>query len=140
MTNQPLPPRVDLTKPTAWFVRRIMFVLIPISVVAFIIGVIGIIMGITPETGPRVLPFLFVGVIGAAAVRVAWTISTIRGKREAQAGYTTLNGEYRDYPQVDPRTGLVIRRAGAPLLSAAAAKVAIADVRARDEAAGEPRP
>ena len=38
-------------------------------------------------------------------------------RREVRAGYTTLDDRYRDLPQLDPRTGAVVRLAGAAYLA-----------------------
>ncbi len=40
-------------------------------------------------------------------------------QRERRAGYTTLRLKYQEFDQVDSRTGIVVRPAGAPFLSRA---------------------
>jgi hypothetical protein len=51
--------------------------------------------------------FTMVATLGAW-VLVSW--------REARAGYTTLRNQWRHLPQLDPRSGRIVREAGAPYL------------------------
>jgi hypothetical protein len=51
-------------------------------------------------------------VTGATAAAYGLSI-----RRESRLGYTSLEGRMRHLPQVDPRTAVVIRRAGAPFVT-----------------------
>lgn len=57
-----------------------------------------------------ILTFAIFGAGGAATV-LEFTYLRMR-KREVAAGYTTISGFGADVIRIDPRTGLIIRRAG----------------------------
>jgi hypothetical protein len=56
------------------------------------------------------------GVVLACAGFLLLMASRLKGRRETARGYTTTVGLYRQFRQVDPRSGIVIRRAGDPFL------------------------
>jgi len=71
-------------------------------------------IGATAETVPLWLYVIFaLAVLTFLAVWFTYFAAMIKAIREAKAGYTTTGGMYPELPQLDSKTGDVIREAGA---------------------------
>ena len=83
-----------------------------------------------------------VGAVAAVATVVALVVHTwfyVRKAQELRAGYTTGRGMAQEFPQVDPDSGFVIRRAGAPFLSREEWLAACAEARTKAGITGRER-
>jgi hypothetical protein len=69
-------------------------------------------LGVTADTVPWWL-YAMAGVVVVSYVVVAFTLiaTLLKVIRESKAGYTTTGGYYPDLPQIDFRTGEVLRKA-----------------------------
>ena len=73
----------------------------------------------TAETVPPWLYVLIVLTLATFAVSMfVMFAGLIKAIREAKAGYTTTGGGYPELPQLDSKTGSVLREAGPPAKSA----------------------
>ena len=71
--------------------------------------------GATAETVPPWLYVLIALTLATYAVLMFILFAgLIKAIREAKAGYTTTGGGYPELPQLDPKTGNVLREAGPP--------------------------
>ena len=71
--------------------------------------------GATAETVPPWLYVLIALTLAAFAVSMFILFAgLIKAIREAKAGYTTTGGGYPELPQLDSKTGNVLREAGPP--------------------------
>lgn len=108
--------RIVLTQWTAWR-------WVNITIVAIYVGApLAIVMGLTSVItqswiGNPFVAFLATATGLAVATSAFSTLMMFRclGK-EAAAGYTTANGNYLQYDEVDGPTGLVVRGAGEPAI------------------------
>jgi len=69
-------------------------------------------LGVTADTVPRWL-YAMAGLVVVSYVLVAFTLiaTLLKAIRESKAGYTTRSGYYPELPQIDSRTGEVLRKA-----------------------------
>ena len=94
---------------------RMMLRVAGITDVAFLVLMLG--AGITAlvvgdEDVLRVTMWVLLGGFVAVASVWGWFAVVVRG--EGARGYTTLDRRLRHLPQLDPRTGRLVRRAGDP--------------------------
>jgi len=106
----PVRTRWTVVAPTAQSVLRVAVVTGMVMVVAVLVflGVTGNWRASVPTV---VIPGFFVVALMSYVLRYV-------SRLEARRGYTTLNGTFAFADQVDPKTGVVIRRAGEAMLSA----------------------
>ncbi len=82
-----------------------------------------------PEARAILIAALALPLMGALIVSSQARMAELRARRlERAAGYTTEFGQGRDLWQLEPRTGVVLRRPGEPLIT-------LAEARRRSEAA-----
>ena len=69
--------------------------------------------GATAETVPPWLYVVFaLAILNAAIVTFVVFAGLLKAIKESKAGYTTTGGAYPDLPQLDSKTGEVLREAG----------------------------
>ena len=84
----------------------VMFLLTTVAAVAYFGS------GVTADTVPWWL-YAIAGLVVVSYGLVVFTLITtlLKAIRESKAGYTTTSGYYRELPQLDSRTGKVLRKA-----------------------------
>ena len=84
---------------------------------AFVLAVVSVLLPpTTVSTTLRIVAFSTTCVC-AVAYMLAILLLRLQREREIQTGYTTLRKGFPDLDMVDPRTGVVLRRAGDPDLT-----------------------
>lgn len=94
--------------------------LAPLSKVVMVLSLIDlavyVVTGATAETVPPWMYALFAVTITIFFVVILLMFAGLeKGHREANAGYTTTGGKYPEVPQLDSRTGKVVREIGQAL-------------------------
>lgn len=100
--------------PSAESVRRVALACALTCLGCLVGGGIAVVVGANEEVlgWAALLMVLSALAMGASAAGFGLSI-----RRESRLGYTSLEGRMRHLPQVDPRTAVVIRRAGAPFVT-----------------------
>jgi hypothetical protein len=84
----------------------------------FFAGAAYFVSGTTAETAELWMYILLA--LPVVMLLIAWgfaVVAVVKGEREQKAGYTTTGGAYPHVPQVDSKTGEVLREVGQPLIS-----------------------
>jgi len=105
------------------------------SLVVFLSGMPFILLALLIP--PAWLPLLMVGLglleVGVIALLVELALLPRQRSLEMQSGYTTLRGHLRDVDMVDHRTGILLRKAGEPLLTTDEYAARLASIREPEE-------
>lgn len=102
-------------RPTAWGLTR--FTATPVMFVVSLILIIPVMAVIFTGNIHVLPPVAAVAIIGQLGFYAVLFLAYRANKREAAAGYTTLNRAHLNREQRHPRTGRVLRAAGAPPLT-----------------------
>lgn len=77
-------------------------------------------------------PFIFFAFLSMLGI----AYNAVQDRREIRAGYTTAVGVHRDFNQIEPVTGKIVRRAGEPFMTAKEYRALRAELIRQDNVAG----
>lgn len=103
----------QLSGPSALALQLVCLVASCICLLSLVPGAIAVVARAPATLMVVAVSVMLLSFFTMVATLVAWFFVSWR---EAGAGYTTLRNQWRHLPQLDPRSGRVVREAGAPYL------------------------